>query len=207
MLCAWHVQKNFISHFSNLSRTEPELYHQALSLPFVACKDKFEKIVSAFLKSKKVTKINVNYLKKKLEKKKQWAKSYIKDIFAGGVSTTSRVEGLHSVLKKYLTSDSRLTDVFLSFRSLEKTQISKFSEEYQKKNTNMNEVGINSFIEVRENHSEYIFKKISASYFQGLNYVREDVIGAENKWYIFFLFLFKIKIGLYFLTLKVKNMK
>src|SRR5690349_14327712 len=47
-----------------------------------------------------------DYLKVKLKDKKKWAKCLLKSKFSDGVSTTSRVEGLHAIQKKFLTSSS-----------------------------------------------------------------------------------------------------
>ena len=103
-----------------------------MTLPFLTNETKFATILERFFESESVTSYQAEYMRKKLEKKAKWAKCFVKQEFTGGVSTTSRVEGLHAVQKKYLTSSSDLKTVFYSFRSLEKIQISKFKEEFQK---------------------------------------------------------------------------
>ena len=56
----------------------------------------------------------------------------IKGSFAAGVCTASRIEGLHSVLKRHLNSNSSLQNIFSCFRFIETTQVKKFEEEFKK---------------------------------------------------------------------------
>ena len=130
LLCGWHVQKHFISRFSSLSKTNLDLFRQISNLPFIKDASKFEEIIKDLFDSDNLSDSQLEYLKSKLERKKQWARCYTKEGFAGGICTTSRVEGLHSIQKKYLTSSSSLKTVFDSFRKLEKIQIHKFVQEY-----------------------------------------------------------------------------
>ena len=66
----------------------------------------------------------------KLKSKELWAKCFLKTKFTGGVSTTSRIEGLHAKQKKYMISNANLQGVLNGFRSIEKTNISNFKDEY-----------------------------------------------------------------------------
>ena len=144
LLCGWHLQKNLRSKFTNLSRSDPDLYKKILKLPFTLKKEEFEEIVDLVSDSKDVSEAQINYLDGKLLCKTKWARCFIKNEFAGGVSTTSRVEVLHSLQKKNMTSSSSLQKVFHSFRLLEKRQISKFSEEYNEATTYQSIEGTNS---------------------------------------------------------------
>ena len=100
-------------------------------MPFIKDVDRFDATIDALRNSDHVTKEQLDYLDLKLEKKDKWALCYIKKAFAGGICTSSRVEGLHAVQKKYLTSSSSLKKVFESFKKLEKTQLAKFKEEFK----------------------------------------------------------------------------
>jgi len=156
------------------------LFENLKNLPFISKEEKFDGIIKDALNSSKLTKHQKDYLKKKLEYKERWAKSYIKQSFAGGVCTTSRVEGLHSMLKKYLNSNSSLQNVFSCFRFVEMTQIKKFEEEY-KKSLNKDEIKeINILKHFNEKFSEYFCKKITSNIYRALNY-QEDFL-ATNKW-------------------------
>ena len=108
-----------------MAKKNKELYNKILSLPFVTRKEKFEEIVEEVSECDDVSDGQYDYLELKMKTKQLWANCYAKNAFAGGISTTSRIEGLHGVLKKRLTSGSSLVNVFQSFRSIEKTQIEK----------------------------------------------------------------------------------
>jgi len=92
-------------------------------------------------------------------KKEKWAKCETKHTFAGGVCTTSRIEGLHGVLKKYVTSTSSLQNVLFCFREIEYTQIQKFNDEYTFKRVDESNKQNTTFI-------EELKKKLSYLHFQ-----------------------------------------
>ena len=85
MNCCWHVQKNFISHFSGLGRKDKSLFDKIKSLPFITRVDKFNDILQEANDSKDITDKQLEYLNKKLKTKQKWAKCMIKTNFAAGV--------------------------------------------------------------------------------------------------------------------------
>ena len=140
--------------------------------------DKFQNLIDEIEESNLVTDEQFNYLEKKLERKGSWAKCYIKTKFNGGISTTSRVEGLHAVQKKFINSSSSLLDVFKCFRLIEKRQISKFENEFLKHNNEDAKKAsnsINSLKEIKENFSQYFYKKIYSKFTLALNYACEKI--------------------------------
>jgi len=143
---------------------------------------KFNETIDLIQSSDKITQKQLGYLNSKLELKKAWARCFLKKSFAGGVSTTSRIEGLHAKQRKYLTSNANLQLVFHCFRSIEKTQVCNFKEEFceSKKPESNADQSLNVFKEFKEKLSDYIFKKIQPKYYQSLNYSHE--IKSSNSW-------------------------
>ena len=93
----------------------------------------------------------------KLKSKGMWAKCILKSNFTGGISTTSRIEGLHAKQKKYMISNTSLQGIFNGFRLIEKTNVSKFKAEFskcEKQTKNESRIVLN---EIKEICSEYIY--------------------------------------------------
>ena len=123
----------------------------------------------------------MEYLDLKLKTKNMWAKCFLKQRFVGGVSTTSRIEGLHAKQKAYLTSNCSLQRLFHGFRSIEKVQINNFQEEYSRhRNSSMVVENVNSLSEIQKSFPEYIYRKIYPRYCKGLNYKHEII--TRNTW-------------------------
>ena len=173
-MCMAHSEK-FYFKISGLAKKNKELYNKILSLPFVTRKEKFEEIVEEVSECDDVSDGQYDYLELKMKTKQLWAKCYAKNAFAGGISTTSRIEGLHGVLKKRLTSGSSLVNVFQSFRSIEKTQIEKFHEEYNKGGKEKYDKTIEALSEIKKHYSVYIYNKIAFNYFKGINYSKANI--------------------------------
>ena len=176
LLCSWHVQRNLVSKFCYISKTNPELYKKITNLPFITNQANFEEIIDTLRSSNDIPKEQIQYLDKKLEKKINGQNVLQKKEFAGGVSTTSRVEGLHAVQKKYLTSSSTLNKVFYSFRTLEKQQIARFQEEFQGNLKTESIEGIESLKIFKEKFSLYIYRRIATKYKLAIDYIKVQEI-------------------------------
>ena len=184
MLCGWHIQKNLVSRFSKLKSLDKDLYNKILSLPFITSEEKFNAIVEEVMDSEIIPKNQLDYLKLKLNLKNLWAKCLLKDKFLGGISTTSRIEGLHAKQKAYLTSQIGLQRLFHGFRVIEKTQISNFKEEYFRHQNESRVENINSLKELQDKFPEYIYLKMNSKFCKGLNYKHEKF--GNNLWLIIF---------------------
>jgi len=138
LICAWHLQRHFTSKFSSLSRTNKDLYRETLNLPFIGKKTKFEDIIKRLKEDGVLSKDQLEYLNSKLEGKKLWAKSENLTHFVIGISTTSRIESMHAVLRKELNSNSRLGRVLEVFREIEDIEINKFKHEFERHKKNLN---------------------------------------------------------------------
>jgi len=76
-------------------------------------------------------------------------------------------------LKKHLNSNSSLRKVFSCFRQIEKTQLEKFTEEYNRHKKKVAEIDAVPFQEIKSKFSEYVYKKTSPKLSKALNYVLE----------------------------------
>lgn len=74
----------------------------------------------------------LEYLEEKLRCKELWAKSENLKNFVLGVSTTSRIESMHSLLRRELNSNSRLCQVLEVFTEIEKIEIERFHQEFDR---------------------------------------------------------------------------
>lgn len=165
---------------SGLAKRNLLLYRKALNLPFITDENKYYDIIEELKNSDDVTDTEWNYLENKRKNERFWAKCFIKSHFTGGVSTTSRVEGYHGKLKKYLTSGSNLQNVFYSFRVIEKTQIDKFTAEFQRHSKSENLSNILLLDKIKEKCSEYIIKKIQGKFIKALNYKTEKISNTKS---------------------------
>ena len=60
-----------------------------------------------------------------MQNKSQWARSCYNNSFDANICTTSRVESWNAVLKKYLNSHSKISDIIAFIEETEKTYLSK----------------------------------------------------------------------------------
>ena len=182
LLCGWHIQKNMISKFSSLAKKDKSLYDKIINLPFIGSEEKFNTVLGLVEDSDDITKNEYDYLYKKLESKLQWVKCFTKENFCGGVSTTSRIEGLHGVLKKHLNSNSSLQGVFYCFRSIEKTQVQTFEEEFSRHKKQNTQFDSTPLEKIKEEYPDYIFRKIAPKFAKALNYILESQKNNKNSW-------------------------
>ena len=182
LLCSWHIQKNIISHLSSLGKKNKTLYDRVINLPFITCEKKFNDLIKTVEESEDVSIRERKYLEEKLKTKKQWAKCITKENFCGGICTTSRIEGLHGVLKRFLNSNSRLQGVFNCFRSIEKTQLQKFEQEYSR-HKKQKIIAVSNPLELIKNEfSDFLYKKIAPKFSKALNYILEPNGRSKSSW-------------------------
>ncbi|KAJ1392797.1 MULE transposase domain [Sesbania bispinosa] len=109
-LCAWHLLRNAASNVKNLK----------MVLEFRKCMlgdyelhqfhRRWDKMVKAFSLE------DNTWVKDTYEKRKMWATTYLRGNFFAGFRTTSRCEGLHSHLGKFVHSRNDLADFLENFR-------------------------------------------------------------------------------------------
>ena len=188
LLCAWHIQRNFVSRFTNLAKVNSEFYHKILVLPFITNNEKFDSIVEEAINSEDLSEKEKDYLNLKLGSKHTWAKCFIKHRFGAGVNTTSRVEGLHKVIRSFLTTNSRLTEVFEVFRKIESQKLEKFQDEFNRHSKNIGTICTDCFLikELSQTYSPYVIKKLEPKVSKALSFKCEEIIPGKT-WYFLLL--------------------
>jgi len=112
-LCSWHVCRNLQRNFRFLTKDVENLKNLIAGLPLEYSRKKFDENVEkikAYLISQKYDK-SLKYLENLLQKKDQWARSYHPEGFDADISTTSRVESWNALIKHYLNSKSKISDI------------------------------------------------------------------------------------------------
>jgi len=182
LICAWHLQRNFASKFSSLATKNKALYDEALNLPFITHCDKFEETVTKLKSNNVLSETQLKYLEEKLIQKKHWAKSENLGTFVVGVSTTSRIESMYSILREKLNSNSRLCGVFEAFKDIEKTEVLNLMKEFErhKKNLNNNLSGGPLMNLIAKDYCPYIMKKLDQIMKKSINYKAQST--SNNTW-------------------------
>jgi len=123
-----------------------------------------------------------NYLKEKADKKELWVKAYLKIKFCAGMSTTSRIESKHRVLKKFLNSSKRLVELYQTFNQLEDQEIRNFSDKISRFGKKKNEsLGKYELIkEIKKKYSPYCLNIVKNNLLEGLNYLVVKI--KEGTW-------------------------
>jgi len=101
-----------VKHFSGLTKKDKSLYQKVISLPFISGQKKFDEYIKELRKSALLSKKEKDYLNSLLERRQKWAKTMIKHSFGGGISTTSRIEGLRAVLNKNISTQNPLSKIY-----------------------------------------------------------------------------------------------
>jgi len=106
-----------------------------------------------------------------------------KNHFAAGVSTTSRVEGLHKVLSDHLNSNSRLMEVLEAFQKIEENHTKFIKEELNRhsKNISNNISSTDLFKELSKIYSPYVLQRVEQKISKALSYKHQELIPNE-KW-------------------------
>ena len=101
------------------------LRDKILSLLFLEDSKEFELTYAAIqetLKEKNLVK-SQNYLQKMYKIKSKWAESYLPWKFTGGSYTTSRSESMNSLLKRYVSSKSEISELTVFLNDFERLSI------------------------------------------------------------------------------------
>ena len=56
----------------------------------------------------------------------------MKKLFTCGMVSSSRIESKHRIYKRFLDSNTRLSEIFLIFKNLELEEIHNFNDEFEK---------------------------------------------------------------------------
>ncbi|KAJ1390846.1 Zinc finger, PMZ-type [Sesbania bispinosa] len=109
-LCAWHLIRNATSNVSNPGFTAAFTRCMLGDYDIGQFKRKWPTMVNQFGLQEN------RWVREMYDKRKMWATAYIRGNFFAGFRTTSRCEGLHSQIRKYVHSQSSLTEFVQQFQ-------------------------------------------------------------------------------------------
>ena len=197
LLCHWHLNNNFIKHFSwlnhikednNLSTTKrKEIYKNILQLRNIDSEAVFDKIaneISSTFQNEYIK--SFDYIQHIISIKHKWSKAYITKFTAASFST-SRAESIHAQLKKIYKSPQELNFIF-EFLSIhdKNSQINEFK--FTKAETNI--ITKNLILSFFNNHyTSYGMKLLYAQFIESMSYQHNEKdgkfevfrVGHENK--------------------------
>ena len=116
LLCAWHVEKNLLKKIRCISKSyfltimnliyleskDKELAKEIPNLPYTNSITSFKKTFESIFKLDLSTDI-MDYFKKKYKLKEKWVFCFKKVLPCLKVNTTSRIEGLNSLIKALIS--------------------------------------------------------------------------------------------------------
>lgn len=148
------------------------MYNQIINLPYHEYIHEFEDELKEIKKSKLLTADLKSYLDRKLKEKKLWAKCFMKSMFCCGMCTTSRIEAKHKILKKYLNSGKRLSEIFQVLKEAENREIALLKNEVVKdqkvKRKKHDQSDMIRFF--KDTYGDYILERLKDNLIQSVNY-------------------------------------
>lgn len=103
--------------------------------------------------------------------------------------SSSRIESKHRVLKQYLNSSKRLTELFQVLKNLEAVEISRMENEIEKsrKNERKKKEKMDIIVSLKEIYSDYVLERVKDNLLDSINYKIDKQ--EKNLWYCLFLSL------------------
>ncbi|XP_057723920.1 protein FAR1-RELATED SEQUENCE 5-like [Arachis stenosperma] len=125
-LCTWHLIRNATSNVGNPSFTSKFRKIMTGDYEIPVFKRKWDQLIEEFGIEDKPWVINM------YEEKHMWATAYLRGKFFAGFRTTSRCEGLHSVVGRYVGSRYDLTSFVEHFqRCVAHMRFNEFNADYE----------------------------------------------------------------------------
>ncbi|RYQ91192.1 hypothetical protein Ahy_B09g097090 isoform G [Arachis hypogaea] len=125
-LCAWHLIRNATSNAENPSFISKFRKIMLGDYEIPVFKHKWVQLIEEFGVEDK------SWVNNMYEEKHMWATAYIKEKFFAGFRTTSRCEGLHSVVVRYVGSRYDLTSFVEHFqRCVAHLRFKEFNADYE----------------------------------------------------------------------------
>lgn len=109
--CTWHVAKNLEAHCSNTG-----LRKKVLNLPYISKIEEFELKSSEIIREMlnlQVPEKEQNYFAQRFLNPELWCIAFQRKYMTLGISTTSRIESMNSLIKRYLNGHCRLGELRL----------------------------------------------------------------------------------------------
>lgn len=174
--------------YLNKSKEEEgrELYHKIMNLPFSNYPDHFEEDFSDIISSTLISPDLKKYLNDKAQEKEFWVKGFMKSKFCCGMCSSSRIESKHRVLKQFLNSGMRLSELFTVVKKLEKIEITQFEKEIQEsqKNERKKKEKIDMIIYFKDVYSDYVIERLKDNTIDSINYKVVPDPEIESTWYV-----------------------
>ena len=79
-----------------------KFFEDIITLPFNNSRHSYEEIMNKILDSTNISDDNKKYIKSLDETKEKWSLTWRKEEFIIGIQTTSRMESLHAMVKKFI---------------------------------------------------------------------------------------------------------
>lgn len=188
-VCTQHIIQNIKKRTVYLNRgkekEKQKLYKILKNLPLSEYEEHYLEDYNDLLKSKYINQDLKDYLRNRHETRERWVKCYFKDRFSCGTCTTSRIESKHRIYKKFLNSNSRLSEVFQTFKKLEEKSILQYKDEIKQltlaESTKLSEYSLVK--EVKKQYGKYVVDKVKETILESLNY---SVQKMNNKWKVYY---------------------
>jgi hypothetical protein len=190
-ICSWHVQQNLKKRFTYLNRghdqTKSDLYKKIINLPYSDYLEEFNISFNEIKRSKFISKELKQYLEDKVKEKDFWVKACMKTKFCCGMCTTSRIEGKHKVLKQFLNTGKRLTELFSTVKELESMEISNLKNEVQRstKLERARQAKFDIIKHFQQIYTPYVIERLKDNLLESTNY---KVVQCSNIFWYFTLY-------------------
>ena len=112
------------SNFSLGEKLCKEEISKLINLPFCSSSTEFEDLFKKLL-SLDLSKQTKEYYEEKYKQKEKWSIAFKKSLPCLKINTTSRIEGLNTMIKSEITSSSQLIELFYRLLSIHEHILSK----------------------------------------------------------------------------------
>jgi len=182
MACTAKSEKKFSYLNRGRDKKKKLLYNSIINLPYTNYPAEFDKKYADIIKSNSISSELKKYLEDKAKEKNFWVKGFMKVLFCCGMCTTSRIEAKHRVLKLFLNSGKRLTEVFIAIEEIERKEIINYLNEIDKTNKRARKKEEKSdFINYfKDKYGEYIIERLKDNLIDSTNYKISKV--RSYKW-------------------------
>jgi len=142
-----------------------------MKLPFISSKEIYERTLDEISTSEIISDQNKKYIESLHESKEKWSLAFRKEEYILGIQTTSRIESLHGIIKKFIRSKCNLNELFIRLLKLSngRNYIKEFEESIENEITS---VLSQNFIlsKLKEKYTEFIYNKCLLGYIKAQSY-------------------------------------
>ncbi|CAN1177156.1 Protein FAR1-RELATED SEQUENCE 5 [Linum perenne] len=175
-LCLWHLQKNVTEHVKKSDTPDfAKRFYKLAKADFTEIE--FELQWKELVESSNLQ--HYNWINKDLyESRQNWARAYLRNKFYAGVTSTSRCEGLNSMITKYVTRKHKLKKFFIDYdRWLETIRQNELKLDF-KSNYGMPEIKNEACLELIKSvanlHTYEAYMKIKGALTRSIECIKEN---------------------------------